>query len=131
MLHKGFHISLPSLMDMHRKKLCSHYELPNLGYADAKLNFGCMHLTGSARMLSLCLYSLLVEPQLYPKQSPSLSRLLFRDSSSGVAERLPSEQKDPSLKKTSIFFQLRNLLQQCLQGCLITLWPNRIISFLS
>ena len=78
----------------------------------------------------------LVEPQLYPKQSLSLSRLLLRDGSSGVAlvRAATFGTEGPQLKKNKHFFQLRNLLQQCLQGCfynLSTLWPNRIIPFLS
>ena len=56
--HKGFNISLLSTIDMHIKKLCSHLEWPNKGYADVKLNFASMHHAGCGHILSLCVSDL-------------------------------------------------------------------------
>ena len=39
--HKGFHISLLSLMDMYKRKFCLHQEQPNFSYAEVNLNIAC------------------------------------------------------------------------------------------
>ena len=52
LVHKGFHISLLSLMDMYKRKFWLHQEHPNLAYADVNLNFACTQ----GHALSPCVY---------------------------------------------------------------------------
>ena len=43
LLHKGFHISWLSWMDLYKRKFWLDQEQPNLGNADVKQNIACMH----------------------------------------------------------------------------------------
>ena len=51
LVHKGFHISLLSLMEMYKQKFWLHQEQPNLWHGDVNLNR--VHAGG---MLSVCVY---------------------------------------------------------------------------
>ena len=51
LVHKGFHIRLLSVMDVHKQKFWLYQEQPNLVYADDNLNIACMQGEGFSKCI--------------------------------------------------------------------------------
>ena len=66
LLHKGFHISWLSWAHWYKQTIFCLDEWPNLGYADVKQNFTCMHSLACVHTLSLCVYCNLYGRQQWP-----------------------------------------------------------------